>query len=326
MNKTGVEDWHKCVFYFNNKAQGEQIVNRLKIIGFDHVPIDNKDVYVRTYISGTGLARDETRNGWWDTLRNPREFEYEEAIAALTNNPMKKRPKIDLAQLSNVYFKIPDLKIQRKLLDKLFELGYKHFGEDHFETTTLYEYWIITNDKSISGDNCTRKYLGDFMDYNLLFETKSSNNKTIRSNFDNCKIVCKDNQTTVAVHNRLRDLGYLWYGIHKTDDDVLRQVSKIIIYIYDDKSLGWHTHDKYNFNAQHYQCLTQIYDVDILNNQLINTNNTSLNTKTNGNKIIVCKPHPRITSGQRPEGRKLSGKTSRTKMSSGHLSYRAISG
>lgn len=58
--------------------------------------------------------------------------------------------------------------------------------------------------------------------------------------------------------------------------------------------------------------------------QLINTNNTPLNTKTDGNKIIVCRPYPTISRGQRPEGRSTLGKTSKVTIRVGHLRNRAI--
>lgn len=59
--------------------------------------------------------------------------------------------------------------------------------------------------------------------------------------------------------------------------------------------------------------------------QSININNTPLNTKTDGKSIIVSKPVARIQRGQRPEGNRVSGKTSRATVSGRHISHRTIS-
>lgn len=57
----------------------------------------------------------------------------------------------------------------------------------------------------------------------------------------------------------------------------------------------------------------------------INKNNTPLNTKTDGKIIIVSRPVARVQRGQRPEGYRVSGKTSKSTVSGRHISYRTIS-
>jgi hypothetical protein len=63
----------------------------------------------------------------------------------------------------------------------------------------------------------------------------------------------------------------------------------------------------------------------ILDSKTLN-NNYTLNNKTDGKTIIVRKPYPTISRGERPEGNRLSGKTSRTAITSRPIRHRTIRG
>jgi hypothetical protein len=227
-----VEDWHNCVFYCSSKEQATELNRLLVNIGFTSlqvVNLTNDTKYVRTSRYGFSLSRAHKRKDWQGILTNPREFEYEEAIAALTNKPAAKsaRPKLDYYNLSDVYFEVPDKETQDKLLTKLFELGYTLNGEKELWTNIL-DYWKIGKNKCIIGSPSSYKV--ELLDYNLILDSKTINN------------------------------------------------------------------------------------------------NYTLNNKTDGKTIIVRKPYPTVSRGERPKGNRLSGKTSRTAITSRPIRHRTIRG
>jgi hypothetical protein len=150
-------------------------------------------------------------------------------VADILGYPIAKsaRPKLDLSNLSDVYFEVPDKETQDKLLTKLFELGYTLNGEKELWTSTL-EYWKIEENKCISGND--KSFSVELLDYNLILGSKTINNN--------------------------------------------------------------YTH----------------------------------NTKTDGKTIIVRKPYPTVSRGERPKGNRLSGKTSRTAITSRPIRHRTIRG
>jgi hypothetical protein len=151
------------------------------------------------------------------------------SIADILGSPAAKsiRPKLDLSNLSDVYFEVPDKETQDKLLTKLFELGYTLNREKELWTSTL-EYWKIEGNKYISGN--IDSYNVELLDYNLILDSKTLNN------------------------------------------------------------------------------------------------NYTLNNKTDGKTIIVRKPYPTVSRGERPKGNRLSGKTSRTAITSRPIRHRTIRG
>lgn len=144
--------------------------------------------------------------------------------------------------------------------------------------------------------------------------------KQVRTNFDDCRIICNTVEESKQVQDKLASLGYIWRIGNKYNESSI--IAGMHYYVHSDKYLSW---DK--SHANNYPGYEALKAIDILStSQQININSITLNQNTDGKQIIVCKPHPTITRGERPAGCKIRGKESRITITGGHYSYRGITG
>ncbi len=196
-----IEDWHNCVFYHNNKIERDTIIRLLKEIGFDLVSTTYIKGYVRTNNFGTSLAVGSERDGWYYKLKSPREFEPEEAIAALSGKSTLVQLALDLNNLKDVRFEPTDKEAQDKLLSRLFELGYNLNGKTELWDDFL-ACWKVYSDKSIAGNHSNSYSDCKLMTYEQLFpKSRINTNNHINTKTDG-KIIVSRKATTVTVGQR----------------------------------------------------------------------------------------------------------------------------
>lgn len=181
--KSKVEDWYSCVFYCNSRDEYNEIKNRLIAIGFNHNKTYDSAIYIRTETSGNYTSQGSIRDGWRSWLVNPRQFEYKEAIAVLSNSskPMEilseVRSRLDLIDLVNAEFYLPNKEEQDKLLTKLFEFGYTLNSKAELWFEYIPHWSVNTSAMSISGNNCSWNYTK--VDYSLLLNQQLINKNNI---------------------------------------------------------------------------------------------------------------------------------------------------
>lgn len=192
-----IEDWHNCVFYYNTTAQAEEISKLLVKIGFKSQ--SNSGIgYIRADKTGCVLSCGHELGGWKPYLKNLREFEPEEAIAALSGISTQSLPEINLNNLTNVRFSPANKEEQDKLLTRLFELGYTlneaaKLWDVHLTT------WSIHSACNITGSNSSSKEGYKLMTYEQLFpKSRINTNNHINTKTDGNQINLRKAQVTIT--------------------------------------------------------------------------------------------------------------------------------